>query len=238
MKLISSAMAAVVLLFFISCNSPEPAKEEARATNADTATAIKVDPPAFQPYNVTIIQHKVKDFGKWLPVYEAHDSVRRAGGLTEIALGRGLDDSNKITVASRSEDIQKAKDFTNSPDLKAAMQKAGVTGPPTISFVKVIRDDNSPTDTKTRLLIVHHVKDFDAWLKVYDGEGKATRAANGMVDRGLARGIDDPNTVYVLFAVTDLAKAKARLAAPELKKIMTDAGVDGAPSADFYNLVK
>lgn len=238
MKLISSALAAVMLLLSTSCNSTEPAKQETKATNADTVTVAKAEPPVFQPYNILIIQHTVKDFDKWLPVYRAHDSVRKASGLTEIALGRGIDDKNKITVAEKSEDIQKAKDFTNSPDLKTAMQKAGVTSAPTMSFIKVIRDDNSPIETKTRLMIVHHVKDFDAWLKVYDGEGTATRAASGLVDRGLARGIDDPNTVYVVFAVTDLAKAKARAASPELKKLMTDAGVDGPPSVDFYELVK
>jgi hypothetical protein len=34
--------------------------------------------------------------------------------------------------------------------------------------------------------------------------------------------------------VADLAKAKARLAVPALKKIMMDAGVVGKPSITFY----
>src|SRR5579871_1902150 len=187
MKHISAFLSILLLVTFVSCNDNQPAKEEAKAVADSSAASKAQEPPAFQPYNVTIIQHKVKDFDKWLTVYEAHDSARKASGLTEIALGRGIDDNNEITVASKSEDMQKAKNFTNSPELKAAMQKAGVTGPPTISFIKVIRDDNSPIDTKDRLMIVHHVKDFDAWLKVYDSEGKETRAANGLADRGLAR---------------------------------------------------
>ncbi|MBS1915557.1 MAG: hypothetical protein JST87_04720 [Bacteroidetes bacterium] len=237
MKQISTFLAAFLLVIFISCNNG-PAKEETKSAPDSTAATKAPAAPVFQSYIVTILQHKVKDFGKWLPLYEGHDSARKASGLTEIALGRGLDDNNEVTVAFKTDDVQKAKDFTKSPDLKAAMQKGGVVSPPTISFIKVVRDDNSPIETKDRLMIAHHVKDYDTWLKVYDGEGKETRAANGLVDRGLARGVDDPNTVYVLFAVTDLAKAKARASSPELKKLMTDAGVDGPPAICFYKLVK
>ncbi|RTL58806.1 MAG: hypothetical protein EKK37_10810 [Sphingobacteriales bacterium] len=238
MKQISALLSAAMLVLLVACNNNEPAKEETKTTANTTATAKPTEPPAFQPYTIVTVQHKVKDFDKWLPVYVADDSARKANGLTEIGIGRGLDNNNEIIVAFKADDIQKAKDFTKSPNLKTAMQKAGVTGPPTISYLTVIRDDNSNIEQKDRLMVAHHVKDFDAWLKVYDNEGKATRAANGLIDRGLARGVDDPNTVYVLFAVTDIAKAKARTNSPELKKLMTDAGVDGPPAINFYKLTK
>jgi hypothetical protein len=32
-----------------------------------------------------------------------------------------------------------------------------------------------------------------------------------------------------------MAKAKARISSPELKKLMTDAGVTGAPTIKFYS---
>lgn len=238
MKQISAFLTATLLFTFVSCNNDNTTKEEPKATTENTTTAKTSEPLAFQPFTVTLIQHKVKDFGKWLTVYEGDDTARKASGLIEIGLGRGLDNNNEVTAAFKTEDVQKAKDFTQSPGLKAAMQKAGVTGPPAISFIKVVRDDNSPIETKDRLMVAHHVKDYDAWLKAYDSEGKETRAANGLIDRSLARGIDDPNMVYVLFAVTDIAKAKARSNSSELKKLMTDAGVDGPPAINFYKLVK
>ena len=79
------------------------------------------------------------------------------------------------------------------------------------------------------------MKNFDEWVKVFDGEGSQTRADNGLEDLALGRGIDDPNMVHIVFAVTDMAKAKARLANPALKKLMEDAGVVGAPTITFYN---
>ena len=68
--------------------------------------------------------------------------------------------------------------------------------------------------------VTHHVKNFDAWLKVYDGEGKDTRGCeDGTVDRAMSRGIEDTNMVSVVFVITQImAKAKARVASPELKK--------------------
>lgn len=239
MKQILAFLSAVMLLTLVSCNNNEPAKEASKITSEATPTTAKVtETPTFQPFTVTLIQHKVKDFDKWLPLYEAHDSARKASGLTEIGLERGLDNNNEIAVAFKTDDLQKAKDFNNSPGLKKAMQKGGVIGTPTISYITVIRDDNSRIEQKDRLSVVHHVKDFDAWLKVFDSEGKETRAGYGLIDRGIARGVDDPNIVHVIFAVTDMAKAKARVGSPELKKMMTDAGVDGPPTINFYRLVR
>lgn len=238
MKQIFALLSTAMLVTFVSCNNNEPAKEETKPAADTAATTKTVAPPAFQTYAAVIVQHKVKDFDKWLPFYQADDSARKANGLSEITLGRGLDNANEIMVAFKADDIQKAKDFTKSPGLKAAMQKGGITGAPTISFITVVREDNSNVEQKERVLIAHHVKDFDTWLKAYDGEGKETRAANGLIDRGIARGIDDPNMVYVLFVVSDLAKAKARVSSPDLKKLMTDAGVDGPPSLNFYKLAK
>ena len=237
MKKILSILSAVVLITVISCKSKEPAKDETKNAEATLSSNVSTA-PAFQPYTITLVQHKVKDFDKWLPVYEAGDSARKASGLTEIGLERGLDNSNEITVAFKTDDIQKAKDFTNSPGLKEAMQKAGVIGAPTISYITVVRDDNSSIEQKDRLSVVHHVKDFDAWLKAFDSEGKETRAGYGLIDRGIAREIDDPNVIHVLFAVSDMAKAKARAGSPELKKLMTDAGVDGPPALNFYKLIR
>jgi hypothetical protein len=241
MKQIFAPLSAVILLAIISCNSNETAKEETTttATNTDTSSTVKApEPPAFKPFTVTLIQHKVKNFDKWLPVYKADDSARKANGLTEETLGRGLDNNNEVLIALVSNDIQKAKDFAGSPALKETMKKAGVTGTPVISYVNVIRDDSSHVDQKDRLLISHHVKDFDAWLKVYDGESKDARAGFGLKDRGIGRGVDDPNKVYVLLVVTDLAKAKARVASPELKKLMADAGVDEPAKVTFFKVVE
>jgi quinol monooxygenase YgiN len=231
MKQFSTIIAAGIILFFSSCGNNANEKNTANMPDS-TSNAI---PSA--SFKAMVVQHGVKDFNTWLAGYNGHDSVRKAFGLTDYKVGRGTDDSNMVVVVEKIDDVQKAKDLASSPELKDAMEKDGVTGSPSFTYVNVVRNDDSPIDQKQRVMVAHHVKDYGAWLKIFDGEGKSARAANGMVDRGISRGIDDPNMVYLVFAVTDMAKVKARIASPEMKKIMTDAGVDGPPTVMFYQWV-
>ncbi len=221
-------------LSIYSCgNKPETAQEEPKKTE-DTTAAKPPAAPVFIPFQVMVIYQTVADYPKWRSAYDAHDSVRKAAGLAELGVERNLDNANTVLVAHRVSDITKAKDFSSSPELKKAMEKAGVVGKPTIYFFQVLRMDSSKVDSKERIIVTHRVKDFDAWLKVFDSEGKAARAAQGMVDRVLARGVDDPNVVHVVFSVTDMAKAKASMFSEDKKKLMMSAGVEGKPDIGFY----
>jgi quinol monooxygenase YgiN len=233
------AMSAIALLF--ACNNSSDSKQDdtkkaedttAAKTAADTTKAA----PAFVPFKVMVIQHTVANFDKWKPAYTAHDSSRKASGLTDIDLLRGVDKPNLVLVVEQIADLQKAKDFVASADLKMAMKKAGVVGKPEITYLDVVRADDAKIDSKERMVVTHRVKDFDAWLKVYDNEGKAVRAGEGVIDRVIARKVDDPNVVEVVFAVTDKAKALAALNSEEKKKLMTSAGVEGKPTVEFWNV--
>ena len=241
MKQISTILALGIVLFFSSCNNSTDDKTATTDTatavaGTDTATKAAAE-PVFTPFKVMVVQHHVKNFEKWKTGYMAHDSMRQAFNIARYGLGRGIGDTNTVIVINKIADAAKAKEFSTSPGLKEAMQKAGVSGPPKFSYIDVIRNDDSKIDQQERVTVAHHVKDFDAWLKVFDGEGKAARAGYGLVERGLGRGIDDPNMVYIVFAITDMAKAKARIGSPELKKLMKEAGVDGPPQIVYYKLV-
>jgi quinol monooxygenase YgiN len=227
----------LILVFtvaFLSCKNNKTEKtvpEEAVAMDTTAAVAV------FEPFKVIVIKHKVADYDQWRKGYDAHDSVRQAYGITHYMVGRGIDDANMIVVINKFSDIQKAKDFSVLPNLKDAMKKAGVTGKPEFSYYDVIRNDSTKIDQKDRLMVTHRVKDFDAWLKVYDAEGTAKRMEEGLIDRGMARSVDDPNMVALVFAVTDMKKAKAAITSEAKKKLMMEAGVEGAPQMFFYKIV-
>ncbi|HEU4791110.1 MAG TPA: hypothetical protein VFS71_15590 [Flavobacterium sp.] len=236
MKTILTMFVAMLALSFTSCKK-ESDKEATPAESSPEKVAVKEE-PAFEPFKVMVITHTVKDFDTWKKAFDEHESVRTASGLTLRALGRDMDNPNKVYVFLNMEDLQKAKDFAANPELKERMKKGGVTSAPEFIYADVIRFEESPATLKGRVRIGHKVKDFDAWLKGYDAEGKETRMVNGLVDRAISRSIDDPNMVYVTFAISDLEKAKARIKDPALKKIMTDAGVIGKPDVVFYNAVE
>ena len=46
-----------------------------------------------------------------------------------------LDNPNEITAILGWSDVEKAEAFVESPELKAAMEKAGVTSPPEVRFL-------------------------------------------------------------------------------------------------------
>jgi hypothetical protein len=227
----------LILVFavaFLSCKNNKTEKTEPeKAMPKDTTKAVAV----FEPFKVIGIKHKVADYNKWRQEYDSHDSIRMAYGISHYMIGRGIDDANMIMVIDKINDVTKAKEFSVLPDLKEKMKKAGVIGKPEFTYYEVIRNDNTQIDQKDRLMVTHRVKDFDAWLKVYDAEGTAKRMEEGLIDRGLARSIDDPNMVTIVFAITDLKKAKASITSEAKKKLMMEAGVEGTPQMFFYKIV-
>jgi len=223
-----------------SCNSNSSTKNDVTANTADTTTTsastAPTPPPApeFKPFDVVEITQTVKDYSKWRPLFNADSVNRKASGMEDIVVGRNVEKNNNILVALKISDLQKAKDFAASPKLKEIMEKAGVISKPDIEFFQVIRF-NPNSHEKQWVVITHKVKDFDAWLKVFDAEGSAKRASDGLVDVVLGRGVEDSNLVHIVFDITDMAKAKASMNSADKKKLMMSAGVEGAPKMEFYN---
>ena len=83
-----------------------------------------------------LIRHKVADFGKWKPAYDAHASARQSAGLKELRLLRNTDNPNEVILLFSVEDPDKAKAFAASDDLRQAMQKAGVSDKPDVYFLE------------------------------------------------------------------------------------------------------
>jgi len=77
-----------------------------------------------------IVRHKVKDYGQWRPMFDAHVEAQRAAGLINPRVYHSAD-SNKseIVVVFDTEDTRKAKEFAASgaqPLTKADCKKAGL----------------------------------------------------------------------------------------------------------------
>jgi hypothetical protein len=185
------------------------------------------------PFNAIVIKNTITDYNTWRPFFDADSSFRNAAGLHLVGVARGIENPNEVEVPFMIDNVQKAKAFASDPRLKDVMHKAGVTGSPNIKFIKVIRMSEALQKPGDYAEISHKVKDFDTWLKAFDGEGPAVRSNDGIEDGLLARGIDDPNLVYLVFRITDLEKAKAAMSNPARQKLMKSAGVIGAPEIYF-----
>lgn len=82
-----------------------------------------------------LVRHKVKDFTLWKRDYDAHLPKRNEAGLTEKYLFRGASDPNEVIILLETKDLDRAKKFAESADLRETMQKAGVIDKPDIYFL-------------------------------------------------------------------------------------------------------
>lgn len=83
-----------------------------------------------------LIRHKVKDFKTWKTGYDAHQPKRAEAGLTEKYVLRGADDDIEVVILFEAEDLNRAKTFTASADLREKMQEVVVVDKPDIYFLK------------------------------------------------------------------------------------------------------
>jgi hypothetical protein len=82
-----------------------------------------------------LIRHKVRDFNTWKTGYDAHEPKRIEAGLTEKYLLRSADDTNEVVILFEAEDLNRAKAFAASADLREKMQEVGVVDKPDIYFL-------------------------------------------------------------------------------------------------------
>jgi quinol monooxygenase YgiN len=82
-----------------------------------------------------LIQHQVKDYAAWKKVFDSAIDLRKSNGELSAQVYRDTSDPNKITTINKWNTIANAQKFAHSPELKAAMEKAGVVGAPIVSFL-------------------------------------------------------------------------------------------------------
>lgn len=82
-----------------------------------------------------LVRHKVSDFAEWKRGYDAHLPKRVEAGLTEKYLLRGAHDPNEVILLFAAQDVNRAKAFAESADLRETMQKVGVVDKPDIYFL-------------------------------------------------------------------------------------------------------
>jgi hypothetical protein len=82
-----------------------------------------------------LVRHKVRDFASWKSGYDAHQPKRTEAGLTEKYLLRSVDDANEVVLLFEAKDLDRAKAFASSTELREKMQEVGVIDKPDIYFL-------------------------------------------------------------------------------------------------------
>jgi hypothetical protein len=78
-----------------------------------------------------LIKHKVKDYPSWKKVFDGFIETRRASGEKSYKIMHPENDGNDLLAIFEWDNLENAKKFVGSSELKQTMSNAGVIGQPT-----------------------------------------------------------------------------------------------------------
>ena len=81
-------------------------------------------------------RHSVKDYDAWKSVFDSVSDLRRENGERSYQILRNGNGSNEVIALFEWDSLENAQRYASSPELKEAMEQAGVTGPPEILFLE------------------------------------------------------------------------------------------------------
>ena len=152
------------------------------------------------PPAAVVVRSRVADFDAWLAAFDSHQDVRRAAGILGHHINRAEKDPNDISIYMALSDIEKARAFAASDDLRERMQASGVISAPEFTYMTPVREAIVWDRELPAFILRHSVADFDRWLVGYDG-GADLQRAKGIVGQAANRSIDDPALAIVYHQV-------------------------------------
>ena len=88
--------------------------------------------------HVLLIRHRVSDFARWKAVFDEDGITRRANGSLGGRLFRNATDADEVLVILEWDDLDRARLFADSDDLREALTRAGVADWPDIWFLEEV----------------------------------------------------------------------------------------------------
>jgi antibiotic biosynthesis monooxygenase (ABM) superfamily enzyme len=85
-----------------------------------------------------LVQHQVNDYAEWKKVYDSVADLRASNGELSDKIYRDANDINSLTIMFKWDSLENARKYAQSPELKEAMQRAGVEGRPNVSFLNEV----------------------------------------------------------------------------------------------------
>jgi hypothetical protein len=83
-----------------------------------------------------LIRCHVADYPAWKAVFDEHEPARRANGSQGGWLFRDADDPQEVLLLLAWDDLERARLFADSDDLRETLARAGVTDRPDIRFLE------------------------------------------------------------------------------------------------------
>jgi hypothetical protein len=80
-----------------------------------------------------LVHHEVTDYQKWRAAFDSALDFRHAGGERACRVFRKAGNPNDLTLLFEWEDLDRARGYMSSEELRNKMKQAGVLGAPEIT---------------------------------------------------------------------------------------------------------
>ncbi len=189
--------------------------------------------PGQLPPAAMILSFQVADFDAWKAAFDGNEQSRIDHGYLGHHLNRAEGDPNSLSIYLAVGDVDRAKAYATSDELKSKMAAAGVTSAPEIMWMTPVREAIVWDRELPAMIITHHVEDFDAWLVVYDAATELHRS-NGIIGHAANRSLDDPSLVLVYHQAESFNTLRSFLSSDDLRAAMKEAGATSEPEVTFH----
>lgn len=176
-----------------------------------------------------LVTHTVADYATWKAAFDGHQSARSAAGVLGHHINRNGDE---VTIYLPATDRSRLEAFVSSPDLKATMERAGVTSAPRFTWLRPVEDNHVGDRATASMMVTHRVANFAAWKRIYDSV-EDLRREHGVIGAAVNQSLDDPNEVIVYHQAESREALEAFSSSTGLKAAMQAAGVTSAPEFRF-----
>ena len=83
-----------------------------------------------------VVELRIGDYAKWRSVFDKNKPLRDSAGFKNIRIYRYSDDANDIVLLGETSDMRKLRKALTAPQLRTAMQEAGVVGQPMVHVIR------------------------------------------------------------------------------------------------------
>ena len=85
-----------------------------------------------------LVRLTVEDLGKWKPAFEEASALRKSFGSIGVRAFSATDSPNEVVILGEYSDIDKARQLFQSQEFREATARAGVKGPPEVTFLNAV----------------------------------------------------------------------------------------------------
>jgi heme-degrading monooxygenase HmoA len=92
----------------------------------------------FAVMTYAFVRITVEDFATWKSVFDESTALRKSYGSKGVRVFRSVDKPNEVVLVAEYENLEKARQLFQSQEYREAIKRAGVSGPPEVSFLNEV----------------------------------------------------------------------------------------------------